>query len=59
MTPEQAAAFFLIQQIILNGPAIINEISMAWSKVDPSAEDFEALAEIIDTLRPKDPLGKV
>lgn len=59
MTPAEIAAFALIQQIILNGPGIINEISAAWIKEDPTAEDFDVLVGVIDSLRPKDPLGKV
>ena len=56
---EMAVALALIQAIIVYGPGIINEIQMAWSKKDPTGQDFQALADIIDGLRPKDPLGKV
>lgn len=59
MDPKVLAAYLLIQQIIINGPGIINEIQMAWAKVDPTAEDFDALVEVIETMRPKDPLEKV
>jgi hypothetical protein len=56
---EMAAALALISAIIVNGPGIIVEINEAWSKVDPNGTDFQALADIADTIRPKDPLGKV
>jgi hypothetical protein len=59
MDPKDAAALALITQIIINGPGTINEISMAWSKVDPTGTDFQALVDIVDSLRPKDPLEKV
>ena len=59
MTPEQVAAFALISQIIINGPQVILEISEAWAKADPSGEDWQVLVDVIEGLRPKDPLGKV
>jgi hypothetical protein len=55
----EIAAFALISQIILNGPFAILEISKAWSKVDPIGADYQALIDVIEGLRPKDPLGKV
>ncbi len=59
MSSAELAAFMLIQQIIVNGPGVISEISAAWSKLDPTAEDFDALVNAIEAVRPKDPLGKI
>ena len=56
---EMSAALAIINAIIVNGPGIINEIQAAWNKADPTGADFQALADLCDTLRPKDPLGKV
>jgi hypothetical protein len=58
MDPKMLAAFLLIEKIITEGPGIINDISAAWQKVDPTAEDFEALVGVMEGQRPKDPLKK-
>jgi len=59
MDPKAYAAYLLIQQIIMNGPGIITKIVEAWTKEDPTAEDFEALTIAIESIRPQDPLGKL
>jgi hypothetical protein len=51
-----AATLMLIQRLITDGPAGVQKIMMAWQKVDPNAEDFEALIGIMEQERPKDPL---
>lgn len=38
------------------GIKTVSDILLAWQKVDPTAEDFDALATIIESKRPKDPL---
>ena len=58
MDPKMLAAFLLIERIITDGPEIINSISAAWQKVDPTAEDFDALVTVMEAQRPKDPLKK-
>lgn len=58
MDPKVLAAFLLIEKIIIYGPQIINDISLAWAKEDATAEDFQVLVDVIEGLRPKDPLGK-
>lgn len=58
LSPIGIAAFMLISRIITEGPQIINDVSAAWQKVDPTAQDFEALVTVIEAQRPKDPLKK-
>jgi hypothetical protein len=58
MNAVMMASFLLIERIITEGPQIINNISAAWQKVDPTAEDFEALVGMLEAERPKDPLKK-
>ena len=57
MDPKALAIYLIIERLILEGPQIINEISAAWQKEDPTAEDFQVLADLVDVLRPKDPLA--
>lgn len=38
------------------GIKTVSDILLAWQKVDPTFEDFEALAVLIESKRPKDPL---
>lgn len=59
MDPKMVAAFLIIEKLILEGPQIINDISAAWLKEDPTAEDFQVLVDVVESLRPKDPLNKV
>jgi 3-deoxy-D-arabino-heptulosonate 7-phosphate (DAHP) synthase class II len=52
----------LVQTLVNNGPAgikAVQDIMLAWKKQDPTSEDFDALAALIEQYRPKDPLGKV
>lgn len=58
MDSKNWAAFLLIERIILEGPKAILSIASAWNKADPTAEDFEALADVLEAHRPKDPLKK-
>jgi len=52
------ASLLLIGRIAQEGPQIINDVSAAWQKVDPTAKDFEALITVMEASRPKDPLKK-
>lgn len=45
MNPAVAlAAISLIQLLITEGPKALHDIMVAWNKVDPTFEDFDALA---------------
>jgi hypothetical protein len=61
MDPATAvAALTIINTLITTLPSGIKafrDIMVAWDKVDPTAEDFEALAILIGSKRPKDPLA--
>ena len=52
------ASLLLIGRIAQEGPQIINDVSAARQKVDPTAKDFEALITVMEASRPKDPLKK-
>jgi hypothetical protein len=60
MSPEaMALAITLARMVLENIPAgikAVQDIMVAWQKSDPTGEDFEALALLVESKRPKDPL---
>jgi hypothetical protein len=63
MTPEaMLLAITLAKMILENVPAgikAVQDIMLAWKTTDPTGEDFEALAILVETKRPKDPLKPI
>lgn len=55
---KEAAILMLISDLLIYGPGFVRDLLAAWGNVDPTAEDFDALANVAETLRPKDPLNK-
>uniref|UniRef100_A0A6M3INI2 Uncharacterized protein n=1 Tax=viral metagenome TaxID=1070528 RepID=A0A6M3INI2_9ZZZZ len=55
---KEAAILMLISDLLIYGPGFVRDVLAAWSNADPTAEDFDALANVANSLRPVDPLKK-